>query len=183
MLGTIKFCVGWDSSFISCPLNIKRCLLYAYQVDHLAGFTLFPCFQHCKLFLGSGNSFFDLLYVSVCCSHKDPNSFQTLLSYPDPLYSREFREAKAESLLKNIWISIHPSLLPSIHSSTIHPSTYPPTYPSIHSTICIKHLLMWKAFCLVYEGRSKKNKLLFLFFKRDLNLKGRLKQKGNRRKR
>lgn len=158
MLGTIKFCVGWDSSFISCPLNIKRCLLYAYQVDHLAGFTLFPCFQHCKLFLGSGNSFFDLLYVSVCCSHKDPNSFQTLLSYPDPLYSREFREAKAESLLKNIWISIH-------------------------STICIKHLLMWKAFCLVYEGRSKKNKLLFLFFKRDLNLKGRLKQKGNRRKR
>ena len=35
---------------------------------------------------------------------------------------------------------------------------------------------------MVCEGRSKKTKLLFPFFKRDLNLKGRLKQKEEQEK-
>jgi len=40
---------------------------------------------------------------------------------------------------------------------------------------------MCKALCLFCEDRSKEIKLLFLF-KRDLNLKGRLKQKGEQEK-
>ena len=40
---------------------------------------------------------------------------------------------------------------------------------------------MCKAFCLFYEDRSKEIKLWFLF-KRDLNLKGRVKQKGEQEK-
>ena len=35
---------------------------------------------------------------------------------------------------------------------------------------------------MFYEDRSKEIKLLFLFFKGHLKLKGRLKQRGNRRK-
>ena len=112
-------------------------MLFAHQVGGLAVFTLFPYFSKCNFFLGSANSSF-WSFTSVCCPHTDPNSFQPLLSYPVPLCSQELQEAKAKHQLKNIWLSIHPSIhssnCPPIHPPIpIHPTTYPPIHPPIPS--------------------------------------------------
>ena len=107
--------------------------------------------------------FFFLIFY-ICLERSQ--AFSNLCSSPTHFSLRNSKEQRETSAQE--YLNIYP---------LTHPSTHPSLHPSIHSPIHSTSS-MCKAFCLV---RSKKAKL-FLFFKRDLNLKGRLKQSGNKRK-